>query len=199
MPTIDAVVPDAKQPVVLLGTTITLNGHHLDGTGREAILVNDRFKINEAFLNPAGDALSMQFSIPAARAADFPVGIYQVSARAQPPGDIAPRESNRLAMTVAPQISGLPVTVSRDAGGTASFTLHFVPELRAGQTVSLVLGQQEFAPQPFTAPVGALDFVIPDAPVANHLARLRIDGIDSPIIDPAAAPPAFLDQRIKIQ
>jgi hypothetical protein len=199
VPTIDAVVPDAKQPVVLLGTTITLKGHHLDGTGRDVILVNDRFKIEEPFLNPAGDASSMQFSIPVARAADFPVGIYQVRARAQPPGDIAPRDSNRLAMTIAPQISGLPVNVPRDAAGTASFTLHFAPELRAGQTVSLVLGQQEFAPQPFTAPVAALDFVIPDAPVANHLARLRIDGIDSPIIDPAALPPTFLDQRINIQ
>jgi hypothetical protein len=199
MPTIDSVVTDTKQPVVLLDATITLNGHHLDGTGREVILVNDRFKIEEPFLNPAGDATSMQFSIPAARAADFPVGVYQVSARAQPPGDIAPRESNRLPVTIAPQISGLPVNVPRDAAGTASFTLHFVPELRTGQTVSLVLGQQEFAPQPFTAPVAALDFVIPDAPVANHLARLRIDGIDSPIIDPAAVPPTFLDQRINIQ
>jgi hypothetical protein len=199
MPTIDSVVTDTKQPVVLLDATITLNGHHLDGTGREVILVNDRFNIEEPFLNPAGDASSMQFSIPAARAADFPVGVYQVSARAQPSGDIAPRESNRLAMTIAPQISGLPTTVFRDAAGTASFTLHFVPELRTGQTVSLALGQQEFAPQPFTAPVGALDFVIPDAPVANHLARLRIDGIDSPIIDPDAVPPTFLDQRINIQ
>jgi Pvc16 N-terminal domain len=199
MPTIDAVLPDGKQPVVLLDATVTIKGHHLDGTGREIILVNDRFKIQESFLNPAGDASSMQFSIPAARAADFPVGLYQIGARAQPPGDIALRESNRLAMTVAPQITGLPVTVSRDASGTASFTLHFIPELRAGQTVSLVLGQHEFAPQPFTAPVGVLDFVIPDAPVANHLVRLRIDGIDSPIIDPAAVPPTFLDQRINIQ
>jgi hypothetical protein len=199
VPTIDAVVPDAKQPVVLLGTTITLKGHHLDGTGREVILVNDRFKIEEPFLNPAGDATSMQFLIPVARAADFPVGVYQVTARVQQPGDIASRESNSLAMTVAPQISGLPMDVHRDAGGTASFTIQVVPALRAGQAVSLVLGRQEFAPQPFTAPASALNFVIPDAPVANHLARLRIDGIDSPIIDPAAVPPKFLDQRINMQ
>jgi hypothetical protein len=33
---------------------------------------------------------------------------------------------------------------------------------------------------------------------SGHLARLRVDGIDSPIIDPATAPPKFLDQRIKI-
>jgi hypothetical protein len=40
--------------------------------------------------------------------------------------------------------------------------------------------------------------VIPDAPVANHLARLRIDGIESPIIDRVARPPVFLDRRINI-
>jgi hypothetical protein len=43
--------------------------------------------------------------------------------------------------------------------------------------------------------------VIPNAPVGSHLARLRIDGIDSPIIDLSAdppAPPTFLNQRVVI-
>ena len=101
-------------------------------------------------------------------------------------------------MTLAPDLLGLPMNVVRDGAGTASFTLNFTPALRAGQQVSLVLGQQEIAPQPFVPPVTALDFVIPLAPVGAHLARLRIDGIDSPIIDRAAVPPVFLDQRINI-
>jgi hypothetical protein len=203
VPTIEAVVPDASQPVAQLGTTIGLTGHHLDGTGREVILVNDRFEIEETLPALAGGGeTSMTFSIPLARAADFPVGVYRIGARVLRPGENAPRETNRLAMTIAPKLDGLPTTVTRDASGTASFTIDFSPELRGGQTVSLVLGQQEFAPEPFTPPVTALDFIIPDAPVADqasgHLARLRVDGIDSPIIDPATAPPKFLDQRIKI-
>jgi hypothetical protein len=43
--------------------------------------------------------------------------------------------------------------------------------------------------------------VIPDVPVEaapGHLVRLRIDGIDSPIIDRAATPPVFLNKRIVI-
>lgn len=203
VPTIDTVVPDGSQPVAQLGTTIGLSGHHLDGTGREVVLVNDRFEIEEALPAPDGGETLMQFSIPPTRAADFPVGVYRVGARVSRPGENAPRETNRLAMTIAPKVDGLPATVARDAGGTASFTIDFSPALRAGQTVGLVLGQQEFAPEPFTPPVTALDFVIPDAPVADqasgHLARLRIDGVDSPIIDPGATPPTFLDQRIKIQ
>ena len=54
MPTIEAVVPDASQPVAQLGTTIGLTGHHLDGTGREVVLVNDRFEIEETLPALAG-------------------------------------------------------------------------------------------------------------------------------------------------
>ena len=200
LPTIDSIVPDASQPVAQLGTTISLNGHHLDGTGREVALSNDRLGIAQTLpALPGGGEPLMQFSIPVARAADFPVGAYSVGARVQPTGAATPRETNRLAMTLAPRIVGLPMTVTRDGAGTASFTINFHPALHAGQTVRLVLGQQEFAPQPFTPPVTALNFAITNAPVANHLARLRIDGIDSPIIDRAATPPAFLNQRIDIQ
>ena len=183
--------PGRKQPVAQLGTTIDLDGHHLDGTGREVILVNDRFEIEETMPALAGGGdTSMQFSIPVARAADFPVGVYRVGARVQRPGETAPRETNRLAMTIAPKIDGLPMTVTRDAGGTASFTINFSPALRAGQTVRLVLGQQEFAPRTVHATGHRARLRHPQRAGGRssdgHLARLRIDGIDSPIIDPAA-------------
>ena len=117
------------------------------------------------------------------------------------PGETDPRETNRLAVTIAPEITGLPINVVRDGAGTASFTLNFHPALRAGQSVALVLGQQEYPPQPFVAPTTSLAFVIADAPVApppGLLARLRIDGIDSPIIDRSVAPPVFRNQRVVI-
>ena len=93
----------------------------------------------------------------------------------------------------------------RDGGGTASFTVDFVPTLRAGQRVALVLGQQEYAPEAVRAAGHRRSsFVIPNAPVSPPdawLARLRIDGIESPIIDRRSEPPAmptFLHQRIEI-
>jgi hypothetical protein len=199
VPTLDAVVPPGRQPVARLGEVVDLTGHHLDGTGRLVLLRSDRFEIEEtiAAMATGGPAL-MQFSIPVARAADFPVGAYRVGARVLRAGDPAPRETNRLALTLAPEITGLPINVARDGAGTASFTLTFRPALRAGQTVALVLGQQELAPQVFVPPVTALDFSIADAPVGSHLLRLRIDGIDSPIIDRSVEPPVFLNQRIVI-
>jgi hypothetical protein len=143
----------------------------------------------------------MQFTVPAARAADFPVGVYQVSARMVSPGETEARETNRMALVLAPQILGLPISAPRDGAGTAAFTLNFQPQLRADQTASLVLGQQEIAPQAFVAPTDRLDFIIEAAPVGDHLARLRIDGIDSPIINRANTPPdppTFFDHRIHI-
>lgn len=200
VPMIDAIVPTSGQPAARLGETVELRGHHLDGTGRTILFTNDRFEI-EQDLPASGPNVPtpMLFSIPLAQAANFPVGVYRVGARLQRPTETHPRDTNRLAMVVAPEITSLPMPpVVRDGAGTASFAISFRPMLRAGQQVALVLGQQEFAPQAFAPPVATLNFVIPHAPVGNHLARLRIDGIDSPIIDVAATPPVFLNQRINI-
>lgn len=200
LPTIEAVNPPGNQPAARLGEPIDLAGHHLDGTGRQVRLVNERFGIDETLPANNADAAAvlLQFILPSDQAANFPVGVYQVSAQVVRPGETSPRTTNRLALVVAPEITNLPQEVPREGDGSASVTLNFRPELRAGQTVALVFGQQEVTPQPFTAPVSTLDFVIPNAPVGNHLIRLRIDGIDSPIIDRATKPPAFLNQRINI-
>lgn len=199
VPTLERVVPAGGQPVARLGEPITLEGHRLAGTHREVQLASDRFDVEETIGVADGTAeASLAFTIPPADAADFPVGVYRVGARLVRAGESDPRESNRLAMTIAPHITGLPMVVVR-VGGTATFTVDFHPALRAGQTATLILGQAAFAPEAFTPPVTSLDFVIPGAPVGNHLARLRVDGIDSPIIDRAATPPAFLPQRIDIQ
>jgi len=196
VPTLSAVVPAGKQNVVEFDAAVTLEGFSLDGTSREVVLANDRFQIEQT-LPAAGSATTLQFTIPAARAVDFPAGIYRVHARVQKPAEPEPRATNDLALTIAPTIGGLPMSVAR-VGGKATFTLNFVPTARTGQSVRLMLGGGDFAPQPFTADTSSLSFEIPDAPVGDHLARLRIDGIDSPIIDPAATPPAFLDRRIQI-
>lgn len=199
LPTLEGVTGANGHPTVGLGETVLLSGHHLNGSAREVRLVNERHGVDELLsASGASTAGSLQFVIPAARAADFPVGVYRVSARLVPDDETEVRESNHLALVLAPSLTGLPMNVARDVADVASFTLNILPELRAGQAAVLVLGQREFAPESFTTPASSVDFVVADAPVGNHLARLRIDGIDSPIIDRNASPPVFLDQRIDI-
>jgi hypothetical protein len=136
--------------------------------------------------------------IPAARAADFPVGVYRIAARLTPSGDAAPRATNQLALTLAPSFAGPSADVMREGDGSASFSVSVLPALRAGQIVRLVLSGVEYAPQPFADLATTLSFVIPAAPVERHVAWLRVDGIDSPTIDMSARPPAFMPYRLRI-
>jgi hypothetical protein len=205
LPMLTAVVPPGRQPVARIGDVIDLQGHDLDGTGREVRLINDRFQIEAAITGspppPSGADRLVQVALTAAEAGNLAVGVYRVSVQLLRSGETTPRETNRLAMTLAPQMTNLPLNVTRDASGTASFVIDFVPALWAGQTAVLVLGQDEFLPQGLGSPPGSLSFVIPNAPVGSHLARLRVDGIESPIIDMSAdppAPPTFLNQRVVI-
>ncbi|MDB5733108.1 MAG: hypothetical protein JWQ03_3003 [Variovorax sp.] len=205
VPMLTAVVPPARQPVARIGDTVDLQGHDLDGSGREALLSNDRFGVDLALaaLAPpgAGAAVLLRFTLSPALVATLPVGVYRVGARMLRTGDPAPRETNRLGMTLAPQMTNLPLAVARNGAGTASFTVEFTPALRAGQEAVLVLGGNEYRPRAIGSPPTSLSFEIPNAPADALLARLRIDGIESPIIDLSQAPPAtptFLDQRVVI-
>ena len=205
LPMLTAIAAPLHQPVGRIGDTIDLRGHDLDGTGREVLLANDRFEIDAtiaALPPPASGADGLlQFTLEPAQAANLPVGVYRAGARLLRSGETTPRETNRLALTLAPQMTNLPLNAVRDGSGTASFTIDFVPALRAGQSAVLVLGQNEFLPQGVGSPSTTLAFVIPNAQIGSHLARLRIDGIESPIIDLSEEPPAtpkFLNQRVVI-
>ncbi|PMR66880.1 DUF4255 domain-containing protein [Halomonas heilongjiangensis] len=199
LPTIEAVVPADNQPVVRLGETVTLEGHYLDGGSREVALHNEHASVDE--LLPASgpsSAEQMDFVIPAARADDFPVGIYDVTARLVRPGEVEARQTNRLACIVAPNITNLPQAVARDGSGDAHITIDFTPTLRPGQTASLLLGQHEIMPESFVAPTATLEFIVENAAAGAPLARLRIDGIDSPVVDRSTTPPTFFDHRVTI-
>ncbi len=205
VPMLTAIVPPLHQPVARIGDTIDLTGHDLDGTNREVRLVNDRFDIDTvipALPPPANGASGLvQFRLDASLAATLPVGAYGGTVRVVRPGETNARETNRITMVLAPQMTNLPLAVTRDAAGTANFTIDFAPMLRDGQIAVLALGQSEYLPQGTGSPSASLTFVIPHAPAASLLARLRIDGIESPIIDLSQEPPAtptFLNQRVVI-
>jgi hypothetical protein len=203
LPLLTAAMPPDRQPVAAIGDTVRLEGLNLDGTGREVVLTSDRLEVEAVIpeLPPVSPPEPVDrvvdFSL-AGQAAALPAGLYRVAVRLVRPGETTPRETNRVALTIVPRMTNLPLVVARAPDGSASFTVEFTPALRAGQRAVLVLGSAEHEPQGGAAsPAMELSFVVADAPEGTHLARLRIDDVESPIIDRSTEPPTFLDRTVR--
>jgi hypothetical protein len=194
-PVIQSVLAHKKQPAASVGAMVDVAGHHLDGTDKFILLSNARFQIEQAVPAAAGGSSTMmQFVVP-----DLPVGIYQLAVRLIAPGEPEPRTSNQLALIVGPEIvSPLPMAVARDGTGTATIPIDCQPQIRPGQKVSLLFGTREVFAEPFAAATGTVTFIVKTAPAGEFLVRLRVEGIDSPLIDLEAKPPVFLDRKIVI-
>ncbi len=207
VPLLTAAVPPLRQPVAAIGDTVALQGLLLDGTARTVVLHMDRFDLDleRPVLAPTPDrpaATVAAFSLAGQQAA-LPAGSYRVVVRVTRPDLLGVDKvytTNPLVLTLAPQITNLPQTVARAGDGSATVTINFTPALRAGQRAVLVLGAEEFQPETAGATPTSLAFVVAQAQVGVHLARLRIDGVDSPIIDMDFEPPevpGFLNRTVE--
>ncbi len=196
----DITLPNA-QVVVHLGDTITLSGHHLDGSNHTLLLGLARLNIEQA-VTPAGsaNANSVSFVLPN-QPANFPAGSYLLALQLVRPGEPSPRASNQLLLKIAPQMTTLtspPQVFVRDGDGTATVTLTCTPQLRPTQRASLILGNREVIADDHPATTANLSFTVLDAPIGVHFVRLRVDGVDSQLVDRSVSPPEFFDLRIEI-
>ena len=200
LPGITAVAPPGGQSSALLGDSVRVEGHDLAGTDRAVRLENRRLEIDREIAAAAAgtehDSIGFTVSnTPVALA----VGTYAISALVQPPGEARRRESNQLSITIAPRImTALPLQVARDGQGRATINLDVRPNVRAHQQASLIVGGTEIPAEPHPATTGSLQFVMPDAPAGSHLLRVRVDGIDSQVVDRSVSPPVFFDRRVEI-
>ncbi len=194
-PTIQTVAATNGQPAATIGATVELTGHHLDGTNPLILLSNSRFGISQAVSAAGGGSSSkVSFTVP-----PVPAGLYQLSMQVTRAGESTPRPSNTLALVIGPEITtALPITVARGGSGVATIALSVQPQIQPGQSVCLLLGTQEVPHAAITVATGTLTFAVAAVPKGNYFLRLRVDGIDSPIIDRSAVPPAFYDYRVKI-
>jgi len=203
-PTLESVLVDAHQTPFTLrpGDVATVRGHHLAGTSRAVVLTNDRFNVtHETPLADGSNESSFDFTVPDLPL-DLPVGIYRLSLRvlrADDP-DLATRTSNPLPVALAPAITSFPpLLLARSVANVISVRIGVRPDVRAGQKVTLLMDTREAPAQSFSAAQTAtLDFEFPDAPPAGGtpLLRLKVDGIESIVVDRGARPPVFLNLRI---
>lgn len=195
LPTLEAVVPADRQPVAVPGGEVRLEGHHLDGVDRQVTLSLAAFQISRRVAVSQGSPSEVRFTMPN----DLPVGLYRVELAVQGLADTQPRRTNQLPLALAPLLVLPPFSASRNAG-TVTLVFDVAPQVRPGQKAALILGDREIVAEPFAVATTRLSFKFAEAPAAGTtlLARLRIDGFDSPIVDRTATPAAYLDRQVTL-
>lgn len=187
-PFLRAVVLPQGQPSARLGDTIVLSGQGLDGAD---LLVRFESPALDAPIDlppaPGGGSRMRSVTIPNAPAT-WVAGQFTVrflSARA--PGE--PRRiSNSVAVQIAPRPQLPPVSLSRPDANTVRITLEVRPRLRPGQQVELILGGEAAIAPPRSAMQAQATFDFPALPAGNYPLRLRVDGVESWLVQREIAP-----------
>ncbi|GAC1347444.1 MAG: DUF4255 domain-containing protein [Ktedonobacteraceae bacterium] len=219
----DVAAPNVPStPTARLGDVLVFNGHHLDGISGQGNTPFVRFTnlrlgfTREIAPDTGATANEIQVTLPdndqvnLSNPSNFAAGFYTVAVvfrsqdnagKADPTG-IVVGETNELALSLVPQIKTInPNTAPK---GDVALNITCNPAVQVGQRVSLLFSGQEilFAPQPpITLPTEQLTFVARSAAPGTYFLRLRVDGVDSLLVDPAVDPivtPPVFDPNMKV-
>lgn len=200
-PTLESVVPPNQQPSVLLGGTLTLLGHDLGGLTSQLRFESPLLAAPLPPVAAAGGSSPAKLLVAIPNApADWPAGHWSVSAIVNRPGE-PPRTSNALPFALAPAIvtkmvgpdEVLDTDITR-AAGVLTIKLKSRPQVLPQQKVTLIVGERELSANARTAKTADLTFVAsgPAAPPpGTYPVRLRVDGVESHLIDRTKTPPQF--------
>jgi hypothetical protein len=194
-PGLTNVEPPDQQLAAVLGDTIVLHGHHLNGTNLEArfehLLLDDPIPVTIGN-NVNSDRVEVTLPNDAAAITGWPPGSWRVSLFLQRPGETELRSTNHFPVMLAPTLDIGSSTASRDAGtGAVTIQLVFTPEVRASQDISLNAGGHEAMPTNLSSQTGNLEFEFPTLAAGNQWLRLRVDGVDSLLVNRNQTPPEF--------
>jgi uncharacterized protein DUF4255 len=204
LPTLFEARPPAHQTVVRLGEAITVTGIRLVGSGHTALLVSRLVTTPiEIGIIPNAQGTEFTLTLPNDLAAQttFTPGLWQLSVRLTPTGELHPRETNGIGLPIAaaPVIAadaGLSLpAVNVVRGGVpprVTVTIHSRPQVRLGQRATLSLDGVTVEASERTAASQPLVFVFPNTtPAGNRWVRLRVDGVDSPLVLRSGPAPVF--------
>jgi len=201
-PTIEHVRLPNGEPAAIAGDVLALTGHHLAGATGVV------FTPPLATLGPRPPTSVTDNEVTVTVPTGFPAGTCTVAVVFPAAGGPVPM-SNAQPLAIAPRIvDGLPAVVQRAPDGSVRVDLKCAPAMRAEQQVLLLLGEghprlrsPRPAPPP-PAPPGRetdLRFVLPDVEPGEYLVRLRVDGVDSRLVDRRVVPPVFdRNQRVTV-
>lgn len=193
-----------RQSSARAGDTLVLVGARLEGTLPRLRL---RHRLLAAPLElplvPAPGGREATCTLPAAVAAHttLPAGLWQASVVLTPPADTSERESNSMALAVAPEpviAADVPLALAaidlQRLTGPARVRVRLFsrPQVRPEQAAQLALGSVTAVSARRTNAADVLEFEFPGTLAAGPAwLRLRVDGVDSLLVDKAAVPPRF--------
>jgi len=200
-------------------------GQQIDNTRTKVRFMNPRW-LNPVDLppktgsTPTGNAITVALPDDPA---NWPAGFYTMSLVYSDINGDEVRTSNEVSFSLAPSILLDAPTVTKDANGNISdvtIKLHCSPAVQQTvqrieqgmeftvlqeQRVTLLFGDREVplvfppAPNPPTVPIAFQDlsFDLGAIPAGEYFVRLRVDGVDSLLVDRTVTPPQF-DQSQKV-
>src|SRR5262249_22123103 len=90
--------------------------------------------------------------------------------------------------SLAPAMTITPATAP---AGSITYTVACRPDVRPQQRASLLLGSQEILAQPHVTQTATLTFAAIVATAGDYFVRLRVDGVDSLLVNRAVQRPVF--------
>lgn len=194
-PAIDELTPPAMQNAVRLGETFVISGHHLDGATVNVRLTNRYSPAPDPprILPPEAGATSSEIRVTLPdQPAEWRAGIYSLAVGVRKADETEDRFTNELPLLLAPRITGIaPSPAIRDAAGNITLTLTCKPEIGLDQRASLLLGDREIPANSHPSRTESLTFDVKAAKLGDYFLRLRVDGVDSLLINKSATPPVF--------
>jgi hypothetical protein len=203
-PTLTAATAPKGQIGAQLGDVLTLRGHHLDGSNVAVRFTNHRLRrVLEVTrfqshtpskiavrLRDAVDRDARAGAPPARPSRLWSAGVYSAAVLLQRPGETFRRTTNDLPFALAPEIQRVVPTRDR-SGRETIFTVTCRPEVRPEQRASLTVGNLEIQAQAHSTPTDTLTFIARSVAPGEYFVRLRVDGVDSLLVDRSVTPPVF--------
>lgn len=200
-PTVEQALPPNRQMAIRMGETLTLTGFHLNGDQVKARFTHARSsRTLELAAEPGATATKLEVKLPPdpnpvppnspLNPDNWQVGVYMVEGVIERALEET-RTTNAVAIALVPLIKSV---VANQAGGVVTFTVQCSPKIWEKQHATLVVGTREIASDPIPpGKTGTLPFIadLVDLPTGAQWVRLRVDGVESILIDRSGPQPAF--------
>ncbi len=187
-PALDDLVIPNKQTSAKLGDILNLDGHHLDGTNL-SVQFNHPLWTSPVEITPEANPTESRVGVNIPNVpASWPAGFYTVAVLVQGPNDTYRRITNQLSFPLSPSIS---ITPKSAPAGSITYTVSVSPEVRPEQRAALLLGDMEVLADDHKTQTGTLTFQAVDVAKGGYFVRLRVDGVDSILVDRTKQPPVF--------